>query len=303
VTEQSSFDLGPLTFDIPADCPDKAVFRKVVVEEFQWVFALDMQRAAFSKLEYDRRRETLSSSRCFFPPLAVRRWARFEQSVVDRFSDYRLDDGKSQTSAIPGWRLESVSATVNAKGQELLAVRPAKLEVNQPRTWRLDQMKVVEPRRQDYAEQSVGTSAPGGGVSDQSSFEVGPLTFGVPSSCPDKAAFEGVVREELRDHFGKDNNRAAFCKSEYDRCREVFAGFPEKFHHWRAQMRDSHAAQQWERFDDAMRDRFSDFADDGDKQTPAIPGWDMWEESLSVTVRDQSRQKDAGQGKGRGRGR
>jgi hypothetical protein len=143
-------------------------------------------------------------------------------------------------------------------------------------------------------------------MTDQASFEAGPLTFDIPARCPDKAGFESVVREELKDHFGNDTNRAAFCKGEYDRCTDVPAAFRQnreaQRHYQKAQMALSPGAQEWDRFDDAVFARFLDTTDDGDEQTPPIPGWCM-EGSLKATVRDRSRHKSTEQGKDRGRDR
>ena len=143
-------------------------------------------------------------------------------------------------------------------------------------------------------------------MTDQGSFKAGPLTFDIPAHCPDKAVFESVVREELQNHFGNDTKRAAFCKGEYDRCREV----PDEFkqnkeaqrHYQKAQMALSPGGQQWDRFDDAVYGRFLDYTHDGYEQTPSIPFWRM-EGSLKVTVRDRSHQKSTEQGKDRGRER
>jgi hypothetical protein len=143
-------------------------------------------------------------------------------------------------------------------------------------------------------------------MTDQASFKVGPLTFDIPARCPDKAVFESVVREELKDHFGNDTNRAAFCKGEYDRCTDVPAAFRQnreaQRHYQKAQMALSPGAHQWDRFDDVVFGRFLDTTDDGDEQTPPIPGWYM-EGSLSVTVRDRLCHKSTEQGKDRGRDR
>jgi hypothetical protein len=137
-------------------------------------------------------------------------------------------------------------------------------------------------------------------------FRAGPLTINIPARCPDKAVFESVVREELNDHFGNDTYRAAFCKAEYDRCGKVPAAFrqnPEAQRHYqKAQMALSPDAQQWDRFDDAVFARFLDNTDDGDEQTPPIPGWCM-DGSLQATVRDRSHRRGAEQGKDRGRDR
>ena len=38
---------------------------------------------------------------------------------------------------------------------------------------------------------------------DQASFKAGRLTFDIPARCPNKAMFESVVREELKEHFGQ----------------------------------------------------------------------------------------------------
>jgi hypothetical protein len=143
-------------------------------------------------------------------------------------------------------------------------------------------------------------------MTGQASFRAGPLTFVIPARCPDKAVFESVVREELKDHFGKDTNRAAFCKGEYDRCMDVPASFRQnreaQRHYEKAQMALSPGAQQWDRFDSAVFARFLDTTDHGDEQTPPIPGWCL-EGSLNVSVRDRPRQKSTEQGKDRGRDR
>jgi hypothetical protein len=143
-------------------------------------------------------------------------------------------------------------------------------------------------------------------MTDQATFDAGLLTFDIPARCPDKAVFESVVREELKDHFGNDTNRAAFCKGEYDRCREVPAEFRQNCeaqrHYQKAQMALSPGAQQWDRFDDAVFSRFLDSTDHGDEQTPPIPGWYM-EGSLKASVRDRSRQRGTEQSGGRSRDR
>jgi hypothetical protein len=135
-------------------------------------------------------------------------------------------------------------------------------------------------------------------MTDQATFDAGPLTFDIPARCPDKAEFESVVREELQNHFGNDTKRAAFCKGEYDRCREApdeFKQNKEAQHHYqKAQMALSPGAKQWDRFDDAVYNRFVDYW--------PIPLWRM-EGSLKVTVRHRSHQKSTEQGKDRGRDR
>jgi hypothetical protein len=139
---------------------------------------------------------------------------------------------------------------------------------------------------------------------DQASFKAGRLTFDIPARCPNKAIFESVVREELKEHFCNDTDRAAFCKGEYDRCREVPATFSQnreaQRHYQKAQMALSPGAQQWDRFGDAVFNRFLGTTDDGDEQKPPIPGWYL-EEPLSITVRDRSRHKATEQSKGRDR--
>jgi hypothetical protein len=141
---------------------------------------------------------------------------------------------------------------------------------------------------------------------DQASFKAGRLTFDIPARCPNKAMFESVVREELKEHFGNNTNRAAFCKGEYDRCRDVPPDFRQNIeaqrHYQKAQMALSPGAQQWDRFGDAVFNRFLGATDDGDEQTPPIAGWYM-EGPLSITVRDRSRHRGAEQGKDRGRDR
>ena len=104
-------------------------------------------------------------------------------------------------------------------------------------------------------------------MTDQANFDAGLLAFDVPARRPDKATFESVVREEIKEHFGNDANRAAFCKGEYDRCMEVPAEFqrnPAARHHYeKAQMALSPGAQNWDRFDNAVFGRFLDTAGDG----------------------------------------
>src|ERR1700677_3010967 len=125
-------------------------------------------------------------------------------------------------------------------------------------------------------------------ISQSAGFWAGSLTFEVPADCPDKTIFESVVREELKEHFGKDTNRAAFCKGEYDGCQQVPAPFQQnrkaEGHYQEAQMALSPGAQQWDRFDSAVFARFLDTADDGDAQSQPIPGWYM-SGSMKVTVR------------------
>jgi hypothetical protein len=114
------------------------------------------------------------------------------------------------------------------------------------------------------------------------------------------------VREELKDYFGKDTNRAAFCKDEYDRCQKVPAAFRQnreaQCHYQKAQMALSPGAQQWDRFDNSVFARFLDTADDGDEQIQPIPGWCM-DGSIKVTVRDRSHRRGAVQNQDRGRDR
>ena len=139
---------------------------------------------------------------------------------------------------------------------------------------------------------------------DQTSFKAGRLTFDIPGRCPNKAMFESVVREELKEHFGNNTNRAAFCKGEYDRCRDVPPDFRQNIeaqrHYQKAQMALSPGAQQWDRFGDAVFNRFLGTTDDSDEQMPPIPGWYL-EEPLSINVRDRSRHKATEQSKDRGR--
>jgi hypothetical protein len=71
-------------------------------------------------------------------------------------------------------------------------------------------------------------------------------------------------------------------------------------HYQKAQMALSPGAQQWDRFGEAVFHRFLGTTDDGDEQTPPIPGWYM-EEPLRITVRDQSRHKATERSKDCGR--
>jgi hypothetical protein len=90
--------------------------------------------------------------------------------------------------------------------------------------------------------------------------------------------FENVVRDELQSTFGGDAGRAAFAKSEFDRCMDV----PEPFvqnadatdYYQLAQLAMSPAGQQWQMFKDSLQAHFLDrHPDDGTAQEPAIPGW------------------------------
>jgi hypothetical protein len=154
---------------------------------------------------------------------------------------------------------------------------------------------------QDKGRVSLNKAEEAGSDNNQSGcFRAGPLAFEVPADCPDKAVFESVVREELKDHFGNDASRAAFCKAEYDRCADVPATFRQnreaQRHYQKAQMALSPGAQQWDRFDDAVFARFLDTADDGDKQIPPIPEWCM-NGSIKATVRNRSHRRGAEQDK------
>src|SRR6476659_6900641 len=57
------FRAGPLTINIPAHCPDKAVFESVVRQELNEHFGNDPYRAAFCKGEYDRCRKVPAAFR------------------------------------------------------------------------------------------------------------------------------------------------------------------------------------------------------------------------------------------------
>jgi hypothetical protein len=118
---------------------------------------------------------------------------------------------------------------------------------------------------------------------------IGRLAIEIPADCPNRSVFESVVREEFEDCFGNDSARAAYCKSEYDRCQQV----PPEFavnrtaasRYQSAQMALSPAAEKWRRFVSATEDHFSDQADDGDFQEPAIPGWSL--SQLKATLRER----------------
>jgi hypothetical protein len=115
--------------------------------------------------------------------------------------------------------------------------------------------------------------------------------------------FENVVRDQLERTFGGDAGRAAFAKSEFDRCMDV----PEPFirnveaasHYQCAQLAMSPAGQQWQMFKDSLQAHFLDrHPDDGTAQEPAIPGWQPPGEiniAVRQTARAQKAERDAGQ--------
>jgi hypothetical protein len=91
---------------------------------------------------------------------------------------------------------------------------------------------------------------------------IGRLSVEIPADCPDRSVFENVVRYELESKFGGDAGRAAFAKSEFDRCMDV----PEPFvrnvdaadHYRDAQLAMSPAGQQWQMFKDSLQAHFLD---------------------------------------------
>jgi hypothetical protein len=123
------FRTGPLTINIPAHCPDKAMFESVVREELNEHFDNDPYRAAFCKGEYDRCRkvpaafrENLEAQRYYqkaqmaLSP-GAQQWDRFDDAVFGRFLD-NTEDGGEQTPAIPGWYMEEpLSVTVRDRSR------------------------------------------------------------------------------------------------------------------------------------------------------------------------------------------
>lgn len=154
-----SEDFGEISFGVPDDCPNRDVFRDVLKGELNYFFAADLARAAFCASEFARCFEVgipfsynaaatqhyISAQLALSP--AAQKWGDFEHSVCDRFSPYSLDDGDRQTPAIPGWQLDKLTVTVSPKARQQAAPQPERqaAQQQQPRTWRLDQMKVIEP--------------------------------------------------------------------------------------------------------------------------------------------------------------
>ncbi|WP_157182363.1 hypothetical protein [Methylobacterium sp. WSM2598] len=153
-----SVDFGELSFGIPDDCPNRDVFRDVIKDELNYFFAADLARAAYCASEYVRCQDVplpffenweaavhYRAAQMALSP-AAQKWGNFRHSVYDRFSDI-ADDGDRQTPAIPGWHLDELFVTVAPRAQRQAAPQSQRQAVQQPRTWRLDQMKVVEPQK------------------------------------------------------------------------------------------------------------------------------------------------------------
>lgn len=140
-------------------------------------------------------------------------------------------------------------------------------------------------------------------MDNTATLNIGRLSVEIPADCPDRSVFENVTRDQLQWTFGGDPGRAAFAKSEYDRCMEV----PEPFvknadaasHYQSAQLAMSPAGQQWQMFKDSLQARFLDrHPDDGSAQEPAIPGWQPpWEIRMAVRpiAKAQKIERGAGQ--------
>ena len=131
---------------------------------------------------------------------------------------------------------------------------------------------------------------------------IGRLSVKIPADCPDRSVFENVVRDELQSTFGGDAARAAFAKSEFDRCMEVpepFIRNPHAADYYRhAQLEMSPAGQQWHAFKDNLQGRFLDYRrDDGTVHEPAIRGWEPGEIRIAVRpiAKAQKIERGAGQ--------
>jgi hypothetical protein len=89
-----------------------------------------------------------------------------------------------------------------------------------------------------------------GATSGADEINIGRLSIEIPAGCPDWSVFESVVREEFEYWFGNASARAAYCKSEYDRCQQVppeFAVNRTAASRYRsAQMVLSPAAEKWQ---------------------------------------------------------
>lgn len=113
-------------------------------------------------------------------------------------------------------------------------------------------------------------------MDNSATIHFGRIAIEIPADCPDRSAFETVVRHELQSAFG-DAGRAAFAKTEFDRCMDVREPFSKNLaaasHYQSAQLALSPAGKQWSLFEDQLNGCFRDYAEDGSAQEPAIPGW------------------------------
>jgi hypothetical protein len=139
-------------------------------------------------------------------------------------------------------------------------------------------------------------------MDNTATLNIGRLSVKIPADCPDRSVFENVVRDELQSTFGGDAARAAFAKSEFDRCMEVpqrFIGNPDGANEYRrAQLAKSPGGQEWWAFKDGLQDRFCDYRrDDGSIHEPAILGWQPGEIRIAVRpiAKAQKIERGAGQ--------
>jgi hypothetical protein len=144
-------------------------------------------------------------------------------------------------------------------------------------------------------------------MDNTATLNIGRLSVEIPADCPDRSVFENVVRDELQSTFGGDAGRAAFAKSEFDRCMDV----PEPFvqntdatdYYQLAQMAMPPAGQQWQMFKDKLQAHFLDrHPDDGTAQEPAIPGWQPPRE-IRIAVRPIAKVQKVERGAGQERER
>jgi hypothetical protein len=109
-------NIGRLSIEIPADCPDRPVFESVVRDELQSRFGDDAGRAALAKSEFDRCMEVpkpfvqnadaashyQSAQLALSPP--AHKWQMFKDGLRARFLEHHPDDGSAQEPEIPGWQ-------------------------------------------------------------------------------------------------------------------------------------------------------------------------------------------------------
>lgn len=136
-----TIDHGRISIELPADCPDKEAYRAVVKDELGESFGADKHRAEFCKAEYDRCKDVATSrDNGVSTQVAKSPGARAWQSFMDRVCDRVSAEDRYEPPAIPGWPVPSLKAQLAPK-QTVEAAQPAK------RTWRLDQMRIVEPNQ------------------------------------------------------------------------------------------------------------------------------------------------------------
>lgn len=144
-------------------------------------------------------------------------------------------------------------------------------------------------------------------MDNAATLNIGRLAVEIPADCPDRSVFEAVVKDQLQWTFGGDAGRAAFAKSEYDRCMEVPEPFAQNAaaasHYQSAQLAMSPAGQRWQIFKNSLQAHFLErHPDDGTAQDPAIPGWEpRWE--FNITVRPPVKMQKVERGAGQDRDR